>query len=225
MSRFQISPFNLPPNGSRNVTDVVSFEARLGQLEAEISSLRDIVEAHEAANNSKELRGTANDQELEERICEVRSLWPRLIGADRRLRIALAVLHGLAERSAALNLNERHLDFFGRNFGLLRAGTADAAAIENEATILCLPVMDATQRVVDMKAWFGYVEEIDDAGSTQLAQVVLHDENDLDVVVNETLPAIMLPEAFRHDGAGVAWVERHYRIGNLGRFEPASAGA
>jgi hypothetical protein len=67
---------------------------------------------------------------------------------------------------------------------------------------------------------FGYVDTVEE----QQARVVLLDEQDQNAIADLWVPIGWLPRAYREEGAGVAWVQRKYRSGVKGRFEPASAG-
>jgi hypothetical protein len=151
---------------------------------------------------------------------ELRGAWTRLVDGPRDQRTALAVLHGLAEKSAWLDLTRQAMAFFQRHLRLLQQGHLRADHVENEAARLGLPVCDTEETVEAVSARFGYVDTIED----HQARVILLDEQDQNSVVDLWVPIVWLPRAYREEDAGVAWVEREYPSGVKGRFEPASAG-
>jgi hypothetical protein len=194
--------------------------------------LLDIIEATGTARNRDELgtaerqkaRGENAQRQFRDIVHELRSLWPSVFGAKRHLRIALAVLHGLAEWSINLRVDEQHLSYFRRQLALFREGAANPMAIENEAAPFGFSVCLCTDSVLETTAWFGYVEEIENIDGVPTARVILHDQDDREVEIDETVSCAWLPQAYREEGAGVAWVERRYASGPFGRFEPASVG-
>jgi len=145
--------------------------------------------------------------------------WRRLLTAPRDQRTALAVLHGLAERSVRLNVHPPVKMFFQRHLRLLERGQLNATQIENEAARLGLPVCDPEETVESVSGRFGYVDTVD----AQQARVILLDEREQGAVADLWIPVNWLPRSYRDEGAGVAWVERRYRSGTKGRFEPSSA--
>ena len=159
-------------------------------------------------------------ERLRPTLDRIRTRWVGWEHEKRPIRVALAVFHGLIEQCLLAELDIRKLSFFDRNVPRVEERRADAAALENEARILGLPVCDSEEQVESVSADFGFVEEIVD----REARVILLDEADRDVQSDVTVPLVWLPSAYRREGAGVAWVERHYALGVKGRFEPASAG-
>ena len=160
-------------------------------------------------------------EEFDHVLTGLRDAWPRLSKrTPRDRRISLAVLHGLAERSAWGDLSRQAMAFFQRNLRFLEQEEITGQRVENEGARLGLPVCDTEETVEGVAGHFGYVDTIDG----QRARVVLLDEHEKDSIADLWIPVNWLPRAYREDGAGIAWIERKYRSGVKGRFEPASAG-
>lgn len=148
----------------------------------------------------------------------LRGLWVDFFDRDRESRICLAMLHGLAERCASRYDADSMADFFVLYLGMIKDGTCGAINLEREASRRGLPVCDAEELLFDVKAQFGYVEEVEQMA----ARVAFLDERDEEVKSVLSVPLNLLPFNYRHDGAGVAWIERFYPSGVKGQFEPAS---
>ena len=159
-------------------------------------------------------------EEFEPVVGEMRETWSRVLRSSREERTALAVLHGLAERGIWLDLSRLAMAFFQRNLRSLGRQRITGERIENEAARMGLPVCDPEETVEAVSANFGYVDTIEE----HRARVVLLDEHDENAIADLWAPINWLPRAYREVGAGIAWVERKYRSGTKGRFEPASAG-
>lgn len=220
-----LAPIERPPTAEPpRIADDASPEERaaivphlMGIVEAQnrtITALHDIIVSQQLTS----LR--VSGEELRPSLERIRARWVGWERAERPIRVALAVFHGLLEQCLPAELDVRKLVFFERSLQHVQEQRADAAALENEARILGLPVCDSEEPVVSVSADFGFVEEIAD----HEARVILLDEADREVKSDVTVPLVWLPSAYRREGAGVAWVERHYAMGVKGRFEPASAG-
>ena len=109
--------------------------------------------------------------------------------------------------------------FFKKSLWSIQGETCDPVEIEEEATRLGLPVLDPEEIVLGIDANFGVVEAIKSDGAARV--LILDDtrESTLDDII---VPVSWIPRAFREEGAGIAWVERKYRCGVKGRFEPGS---
>jgi hypothetical protein len=172
------------------------------------------------APSGKELLGRRLSPEVE----ALRALWPktRTSQASRQSRVALAVLHGLAEWSAQRYPLPALTQFFDKHRGAIENGAGDAIAVEKDALDVGLRVCRPGRCPEAIEAaHFGYVEEADD----EKARVALLDDRDENIVCLITVPCRLLPPAYRTDGAGIAWVARRYPHSSEveGRFEPASA--
>lgn len=151
-------------------------------------------------------------------INSLRAFWRRADDWRRLDRISLAVLHGIVERIPGKVRATISPVFFQMQLDQIQTNTSDPLTIEHEASMLGLPVLDSEEPPFGIEAYFGNVEEID--GS--LARIELLDQTDNGIQCVTSVPVNVLPMAYRHEGAGVAWVERQYVSGAKGRFEPAS---
>lgn len=192
------------------------------QLNETILGLHDIIVSQQ--QSLLPIAGECLRQTLE----RIRTRWVGWEREERSIRVALAVFQGLMEQCLLAEIDIRKLYFFERNLRRVEEGRADAAALENEARILGLPVCDSEEQVISVSADFGFVEGIVNHEAEEVvnheARVILLDEDDREVKSDVTVPLVWLPRAYRREGAGVAWVERRYVLGVKGRFEPASAG-
>jgi hypothetical protein len=158
---------------------------------------------------------------LAPQVESLRQLWAKLADTPRPGRVALAVLHGIAEASAHRYPFPDLTQFFNDHRERIEKGTADPVVVEEKAFNLGLPVCLAGRCPVAIEAaHFGYVEEAD----VNKVRVALLDERDEDVQCVVNVPYHLLPPHYRSDGSGVAWVVRRYENPPQikGRFEPAS---
>jgi hypothetical protein len=152
-------------------------------------------------------------------VVRLRRTWESAEMSSRALHVGLAVLQGIAERMAGSKpVDYPTQQFLRQKAELVETGSADAIAIENEARSLGLPVCDPQEEVTAVDAFFGYVESVTD----RKARVILLDDNDRHILDDMIVPSNWLPAAYRSEGSGVAWIERHYASGSKGRFEPGS---
>lgn len=152
-------------------------------------------------------------------LMQLRKLWGAAESWRRSDRVSLAVLQGIAERTAEnLRATIAPRFFFQQQLDQIQRQISDPLAIECEATKLGLSVLDTEEEPIGIEAFFGNVEEIE--GS--LARIGLLDRTDGQLQCVTSVPVNWLPRTYRREGAGVAWVERQYSSGAKGRFEPAS---
>lgn len=213
------------PDPSPSVDRVVPDEELRNELERlrqENQEFREMLQADFWSREQAEFReqtqmicALANLQSV---IRDLRRCWADCEKADPRTQVSLAVLQGLAEPLVMREVTPRIVAFLNRHLSLVRASRSDPVALENEAMALGLPVCHPEEHVLETRANFGIVEAI----HGDQARVILLKEIDNSVMDDRIVPKIWLPLAYQEDGRGVAWVERRYRSGVKGRFEPAS---
>jgi len=136
---------------------------------------------------------------------------------DRQSDVSLCIVQGLIERTRPrTTIGPSITMFLTRQLDLIRTDGTDPILIENEATALGLGTCNPEEAVTRVQAYFGSVEEV----SGHRLRIVLLDEYDSLILDDREFPAVWVPKNFREAGAAIAWIQRQYDSGTLGRFEP-----
>jgi len=153
-------------------------------------------------------------------IRDMRDHWHTSVVASSQARIAHAILQGIAERVTMIPaIGSPQCTFLREAFERIKTGKASPLYIEAVGQGLMLPVCNLRERVLAVEASFGVVSYT----ACSNARVTLDNVSVMDLLGNAWVPFELIPSAYRTQGSRIAWVERHYANGKIGRFEPAGA--
>lgn len=158
-----------------------------------------------------------------------RELWQVLRRDDEVMKVSMALVHGIIERSDDVCIEAADKWLWGVYRAVLEGSVQEAHELERKARSLgCgLRVLDPERDPVACSGFFGIVREIEE-GEARLSISIPQGRTDRSAPLWEsfTVSAVELPERYAVEGAWVAWLERSYNCNGSemkkGRFEPAS---